>query len=137
MFQRLVTAILLLAIAVGTFNLIHARIIHAEVKQEFDRLVAKVGRLEITDPKKFHVVPIETNEPFHYAWRVIHRRVCRFTKELNTSQAGRVHRHLQGNRVNQSLGLVFDLKVMRSKSMSKADQVLLQAVIITKNSLSF
>ncbi|MGY8771594.1 MAG: hypothetical protein ACKVH8_24525 [Pirellulales bacterium] len=70
MFQRLLTAILLLAIVVGTINLILARIINAEVEQEFDRLVAKVGRLEITDPKKFHVIPIETNQPFHYAWRV-------------------------------------------------------------------
>ncbi|PHR90945.1 MAG: hypothetical protein COA78_34290 [Blastopirellula sp.] len=81
MFQRIITAILLLAIIVGAIQLFQAKAAHSEVKQEFDRLVAKVGRLEITDPKKFHVIPIETGDPFHFAWRIhtpeglsIHRR---------------------------------------------------------------
>ncbi|PHR90943.1 MAG: hypothetical protein COA78_34280 [Blastopirellula sp.] len=92
MFQRIITAILLLAIIVGAFQLIQAKTSQSEVKQEFDRLVAKVGRLEITDPKKFHVIPIETNEPFHYAWRVympeglsIHRKTKFFSGGSSSS----------------------------------------------------
>lgn len=41
----------------------------ARLRAEHDRLVKRVGRLEIKDPEKIYLLPLETDDPLHFKWR--------------------------------------------------------------------
>ncbi len=69
-FRLLKNSPLLLLIGAGLFMLLQAQAERREVAREYDRLVAKVGRLKVTDSSKFLVAPIPTDDPMRFAWRV-------------------------------------------------------------------
>ncbi len=69
-FRLLKNAPLLLLIGAGLCMLLQAQAEQREVAREYDRLAAKVGRLQVTDASKFYVAPIPTDDPMHFAWRV-------------------------------------------------------------------
>ncbi|WP_254507914.1 hypothetical protein [Anatilimnocola floriformis] len=67
--QRIIELALTIVILIGAVFLWRSTSTRSELTREHDRLANKVGRLQIKDPTKIHLLAINTDDPQHFAWR--------------------------------------------------------------------
>ncbi len=68
--SRILNILLLLTIIAGVYFLTQASTKYNATRDEYTRLTAKVGTLQIVDATKVHVLALETGEPLDFAWQV-------------------------------------------------------------------
>jgi hypothetical protein len=68
--RRVLDLLMIVAIAVGGFQVWSSSRERTRLESEYRRLVQETGELPIGDPSKAHLRALETGEPLHFAWRV-------------------------------------------------------------------
>ena len=68
--NRVVQITLVIAIVVGGFSVIRQRQMLSDLRKERNRLTAQIGDLSISDPEKFSVIRLATEENTEFLWNV-------------------------------------------------------------------
>ena len=83
---RVFDVLLLIATIVGGLRVSESSKSLRQLRSEYNRVVALAGELEITDPALLHLVALESDDPWHFMWRVY--VPANFTSHVKISVGG-------------------------------------------------